>query len=329
MKVLFERSLFVGATIVIACMPIAFAGNVANCAAAGGVFGRTSKTPASIAGNIYYLPEGTSRLPDFSRLKSVGKIYAKQWDIHVQDFKKGFPGVSDRFEWFAIDYRGKIYVANPGRYGFRVKSDDGAILYLDGKKVFDNDGIHAASTAGGSVKLSEGEHDFRLSYFQGPRYQVALRLWVTPPGKPETIFRVADYTKSVQKAGGRLKATETANAINLKLDSAFLFDFNKATLKPSAGSALKKLAEYLNAYPGHPVVIAGYTDSVGSKAYNLKLSRARAESVAQWLTSSGAVADDRITTEGYGESDPVGANATKAGRAKNRRVEIHLSKQCD
>jgi OOP family OmpA-OmpF porin len=99
------------------------------------------------------------------------------------------------------------------------------------------------------------------------------------------------------------------------------FNFDKATLRPQGKGKLDEDAKMLNAYPDIHAKISGYTDSIGTKKYNLKLSKARAATVAKYLESKG-VAADRLTEEGYGESNPVASNKTVAGRAKNRRVEI-------
>ena len=71
------------------------------------------------------------------------------------------------------------------------------------------------------------------------------------------------------------------------------------------------------------VIVAGHTDSVGTDAYNMKLSKRRAESVRNYLASHG-IAGDRIRVEAFGESQPVASNDTADGRAQNRRVELHL-----
>ena len=101
------------------------------------------------------------------------------------------------------------------------------------------------------------------------------------------------------------------------------FDFNKATLRPSGKEKLDDNAEVLNKYPDINVEIAGYTDSIGSDKYNMKLSKERAESVKKYLESKG-VAADRMTIKGFGKTHPIASNKTKAGRAQNRRVEIEI-----
>ena len=287
-------------------------------------FGGAKAGVATIQGKIYLLEPGTGALPDFSTLKDVGSVHSGEWDISPRSFQLGFPGVTDRFEWFAVDYRGKIYVAKGGHYKFRNLSDDGAMFYLDGQPVLENDGLHSAAEATGEVDLKQGEHELRLSYFQGPRDWIALQLWVTPPGGAERIFRVAEFNKAVIAARGRLQTEETPDGIGVKLGSEFLFEFDKATLRATAEGSLKTLATLVQAYPGYPLLIEGHTDNVGSREYNQKLSDERARSVAHWLTTRGGISAACITSNGYGLEKPIAANDSEDGRQKNRRVEVHL-----
>jgi len=74
-------------------------------------------------------------------------------------------------------------------------------------------------------------------------------------------------------------------------------------------------------YPDLNVVIEGHTDSVGSNAYNQKLSQARAEAVKKYMVEENGIAANRITPKGFGEEQPIAPNTTAEGRAKNRRVE--------
>jgi outer membrane protein OmpA-like peptidoglycan-associated protein len=99
------------------------------------------------------------------------------------------------------------------------------------------------------------------------------------------------------------------------------FDFNKATIKPEGKVKLDEAVALLNKYPDMKVSCDGYTDSIGSDAYNMKLSQRRAEAVVSYLESKG-IAASRLTAKGFGKSNPVADNKTAEGRAKNRRVEI-------
>jgi outer membrane protein OmpA-like peptidoglycan-associated protein len=120
-----------------------------------------------------------------------------------------------------------------------------------------------------------------------------------------------------------LQTTETARGLIVNM-SDVLFDFNKYTLKPEAREKLAKVSGILLAYPNLKLQVEGYTDNIGSDAYNQKLSEERADGVRDYLVSQ-SVPDQNVTAQGYGKSDPIADNSTDKGRAKNRRVELVLS----
>jgi hypothetical protein len=139
-------------------------------------FGVTVVASGWLKGEIYPLKEDATSLPNFKKLKPIGSIYAPALNLPTRNFIEGFPGVTDRSEHFAIDYHGRFWIAKPGLYRFALESDDGAKLYIDSKTIINNDGIHSPTTKIGAVRLDEGDHTIRVSYFQGPRYQIALRV---------------------------------------------------------------------------------------------------------------------------------------------------------
>ncbi|AZP13004.1 MULTISPECIES: outer membrane protein OmpA [Undibacterium] len=102
------------------------------------------------------------------------------------------------------------------------------------------------------------------------------------------------------------------------------FDFDKAVLKPEAKSKLDDMASKLKGINLEVVIAVGHTDSVGSDAYNQKLSIKRAEAVKAYLVSNGGIEASRVYTEGKGKKQPVADNKTADGRTKNRRVEIEV-----
>jgi hypothetical protein len=144
-------------------------------------FGSTVVIPGGLTGKIYFIKPSLS-LPKFEKLEPIGTIYAKGVYIPPREFLEGFPGITDRVEWFALDFTGRFYIERPGNYRFNLASDDGSILYIDRKLAINNDGVHGTLLAGTVVKLSGGVHSIRLSYFQGPRYHLSLMLSVAGPG---------------------------------------------------------------------------------------------------------------------------------------------------
>jgi hypothetical protein len=102
------------------------------------------------------------------------------------------------------------------------------------------------------------------------------------------------------------------------------FAFGSANLLSAASPILEPLAKQLRDQPENRADISGYTDSIGTAAYNLKLSYARARSVAEFLKNLGVDAD-RVSICGFGARDPIASNDTEAGREKNRRVVIKIS----
>jgi outer membrane protein OmpA-like peptidoglycan-associated protein len=120
-----------------------------------------------------------------------------------------------------------------------------------------------------------------------------------------------------------LQTRDTARGLIVSMPDV-LFDFNKYTLKPEARERLARISGIVLAYPDLKLQIEGYTDSIGSDEYNQTLSEKRAESVRDYLVSSG-VSMNNVAAQGLGKADPVADNTTAAGRKLNRRVEMIVS----
>ena len=128
-----------------------------------------------------------------------------------------------------------------------------------------------------------------------------------------------------QTAGSGVDVTPTGDgrAILVNLPDGVTFDVGSATLKPQFRDTLDKIAASMTQYPDSLIDVYGHTDSTGSDAYNQTLSESRARTVADYLSMRG-VSAARVRSQGFGETMPVADNATDAGRAKNRRVEIKI-----
>jgi hypothetical protein len=158
------------------------------------VFGTTVVIPSGLRGLVYHIKRNRMQLPDFEKLKPAGPpIYTSSLNLPPQNFLEGFPGVTKRNEWFAIDYSGKFWIADPGLYSFSLLSDDGSKLYIDDQLVIDNDGVHAPLEKIGVADLAGGLHRMRVSYFQGPKFQIALVLKVAGPRQQLRVFSTDEF----------------------------------------------------------------------------------------------------------------------------------------
>lgn len=132
----------------------------------------------------------------------------------------------------------------------------------------------------------------------------------------------ADLRRSLEGSGVMIR--RNGDQIVLVMPSDVTFDVDKSDIQPQFLRVLDDVARTLNAYPQTTIDVVGHADSSGPDDYNQGLSERRASSVASYLTNQGRVLADRIFVAGMGERQPVADNATPAGRAQNRRVEIIL-----
>ncbi len=133
--------------------------------------------------------------------------------------------------------------------------------------------------------------------------------------------RMDKQAAEIQNAIPNAEVIREGEGIIVKFDSGILFDFDKFALKDVAKKNIESLASSLNQYPGTDIKVIGHTDSRGTEEYNMGLSEKRAAAVKAYAVSQGVPAS-RLITIGKGFAEPIGDNATDAGRAANRRVEI-------
>jgi outer membrane protein OmpA-like peptidoglycan-associated protein len=132
-----------------------------------------------------------------------------------------------------------------------------------------------------------------------------------------------------QMAASNVDVQETTDAnglqaIKVTFPSGILFATGKSDLNSTSIAELAKLCTSLAQHPDTDITVNGHTDNTGSRAVNERLSLARAESVRNFIVGQG-IAANRFTVNGLSYDDPVADNATPAGRAQNRRVEIFLT----
>ncbi|MGR6655594.1 OmpA family protein [Pseudomonas mosselii] len=165
------------------------------------------------------------------------------------------------------------------------------------------------------TKLALNQERLAKLDLERQRLQLALR--------EAKLASVQQQGKFVEAQIVALASEQTDRGLVMTLGDV-LFDSGQADLKNSASRTVLKLVQFLQLNPRRVVRIEGYTDSTGAAEENLKLSRDRAQSVADMLVDLG-VDEKRIQVEGYGDQYPVEANASERGRAQNRRVEIVFS----
>ncbi len=144
--------------------------------------------------------------------------------------------------------------------------------------------------------------------------------WTPATAAPGCDGAVAVAPKAAAPAAP-VAAKPAASKVTFAADA--FFDFDKSVLKPAGKAKLTDLVGKIKGINLEVIIAVGHTDSVGTDAYNQKLSVRRAEAVKAFLVSQG-IEKNRIYTEGKGEKQPVADNKTKEGRAKNRRVEIEV-----
>lgn len=143
-----------------------------------------------LRGRVCDISVETRMLPNFDAMVPVATVCLDR--LHVRPRRSvypAFPGLQDRYRWFAVDLQGAFTVLHPGAYRFRLTSDDGSQFYVDDALVIDNDGYHPPRMALAAAWLAAGRHSIRVPYWQGPG-PLALMLEVAPPGGAYGVFRV-------------------------------------------------------------------------------------------------------------------------------------------
>jgi len=153
-------------------------------------FGYQRPVTGCIEGQVHFVEHGARAVPRrWSRLDEGPTLWACELNVEPHIWADGLPGMGTRYQWFAVRYEGAFRVAKAGTYGFRLRSDDGSRLLVDGELVLDNDGMHGARSRDGEVELEAGDHRLVVQYIQGAHH-VALQLFVTPPDGEEGLLSV-------------------------------------------------------------------------------------------------------------------------------------------
>jgi len=151
------------------------------------LFGTGTPDPTGWKGSFYNLNPNTTKLPTLANVQPNGLLFAKELNVPAKAMSGGFPGIdANRNLDFAIRWEAPLVVDTESDYTFRVISDDGAIVTIDGTLIVDNDGAHGTTEKSGPVHLVKGTHLIAVDYFQatGP---VALQLFCKKASGVEAI----------------------------------------------------------------------------------------------------------------------------------------------
>ena len=255
----------------------------------------------------------------FNRLKGyvVVACESKEFDAYKFPVGKPLPGQDPAYRFEEVEGRRTDLTYNPPE-GAAVASSLQILRNFQA----------AAKTAGGIV-MGEYRHEESDTSSIGGGMRVTTIKFVRGTRETWAVVRADEdgaYSLAiVERASMRqdIAASEIADAIRKTgLVALYInFDTGMATIKPDSEKTLDAAAEALKSAPDLRIEVAGHTDNVGKADANRALSEARAQSVMQALVARG-IATSRLTARGYGQDRPATDNATEAGRAKNRRVEL-------
>jgi outer membrane protein OmpA-like peptidoglycan-associated protein len=250
-------------------------------------------------------------LPEYLDLLADGKL-----EVRIDD-----PD-NDAGDGFAIDFARLL--VNPKGYqyagtvrGTAVAADTGKPLA--GVLVSAANVRQATTDASGRFELSQVPAGLVVTSGSKPGYTGDSEASDLEHGQAvDLVLELAPLGQDSQSLAGQLERDGEATLHGIYFDTA------KATLRPESEATLQQVLGVLTANKALRLVVAGHTDSEGEPGYNQDLSERRAAAVADWLVAKGIDAG-RLQSEGMGESQPVADNASEAGRALNRRVQLRVA----
>ncbi|UYZ84428.1 OmpA family protein [Entomomonas sp. E2T0] len=194
-------------------------------------------------------------------------------------------------------------ISNADRSG----RDRDTILNLGvGAKLYFTDNFYARAGVDGMYGLGNHQAEYMLTGAVGFNFGGGKK--VEPAPEPVVV-----------------EPTPEPEIVRVQLDVKF--DFDKATIREGSYDDIKQVADFMKQFPQTTTVVEGHTDSVGAEAYNQKLSEERANAVRNALVDTYGVEGSRVQAVGYGEDKPIADNASKEGRAMNRRVDATVEAQ--
>jgi len=152
------------------------------------LFAECADTPdRRMVADVYRLRRDTQTVKAMDKRKPIKRVCMAQLDVEPRNFNEGFPGL-DMTEWFGLDIRFTITIAKTGNWDIMILSDDGSRVSIDGEEIINNDGIHAPNAVMETVTLTQGVHNVRVRYYQGPGQGLALMLGWKKEGAKDWVL---------------------------------------------------------------------------------------------------------------------------------------------
>ncbi len=190
-------------------------GNLDGVGAGLGIFGTDAMPGHGLIGEVYVPGGPIYQMPDFDLLTPVYTFVTPNLDVPQRRYTEGFPTPETQsvVEDFAIRFRGELAIDTPGRYTFGLYADDGAKLYIDGRLVVDNDGVHPARGKQGYITLAAGIYPVEIHYFQGPREFIALQWYYQPPKEPVSEWSRSSISVTTPKWNWHWESTRSGKIV--------------------------------------------------------------------------------------------------------------------
>ncbi len=252
--------------------------------------------------------EGATDHPVLARLAGYALTDANAQEFASYDFTVGDDTKPIEGRYWRLTYWLKEGVKNPGALAI-ARNYSNALVAKKGRKVYE-----AVEAGGGTATASMPLGDGRTLWVEtsisngGETYTL-------------TVVEEAAMTQQIEVTATWL-AEQLAASGSVALDG-ITFDTARAAITPGSKTVLDQVGALLRNDAALKLEIQGHTDNVGAPTANLTLSQQRADAVKKYLVDNYAIAAARLTTSGFGDTKPVADNNTDAGRAKNRRVELH------
>lgn len=238
--------------------------------------------------------------PVFEEYLPAHTLLWNEINISDREVEEGFPEVPFDTGW-GIIFESEVMIPTSGKYSFTLNSDDGSILWIDNKKIVDNDGHHKMTRKTNTIFLKKGFYPVKIFYYQAFMHRMGVQF----------------HSKYLGNKTGTAVIDSTITFSNI-----ILFDFDKSVIRQDAIHIVDRLANQLSTIENHEVSIAGHTDNLGSDQYNRALSRKRSEAILTRIKEVCECESLIFYTSGIGESFPIKSNDTEKGRQLNRRVEV-------